>query len=102
MENSPIHVIAKWQVKPGELETVLGLLPQVVKASVAEQGVLFYKIQQDNTDPDTLFLFEGYKNEIDAAAHRNSDHFQRILVGKIVPLLERREVNVTTPLTFEL
>ena len=100
MKNTPVHVIAKWKVKPGELNTVLSLLPEVVKASAAEEGNLFYKIQQDNTDPNILLLFEGYRDEAAANAHRNSGHFQSIVVGKIVPLLEARELNVTTPLTF--
>lgn len=100
MESSPIHVIAKWKVKPGELSTVLALLPAVVKASVAEPGNLFYKIQQDKADPNILLLFEGYKDEAAAAEHRNSEHFQSIVNGKIAPLLEAREVNITTPLNF--
>jgi (4S)-4-hydroxy-5-phosphonooxypentane-2,3-dione isomerase len=100
MEKSRIHVIAKWTVKTGELETVLALLSQVAKASVEEKGNLFYKIQQDNTDPNVLLLFEGYRDEVAAAEHRNSSHFQTLVVGKIVPLLEAREINVTTPLTL--
>ncbi|MDN3549168.1 putative quinol monooxygenase [Mucilaginibacter aquaedulcis] len=100
MKNSPIHVIAKWKVKPGQLDTVLSLLPGAVKASIAEEGNLFYKIHQDITDPNTLVLFEGYKDEAALNYHRNSDHFQTIVVGKVVPLLEAREVNLTTPLLF--
>ncbi|AYL99085.1 putative quinol monooxygenase [Mucilaginibacter celer] len=100
MENSPIHVIAKWKVKPGKLDDVLSLLPEAVKASTAEEGNLFYKIQQDNTDANTLLLFEGYKNEEALNFHRNSEAFQTIVVGGIVPLLEAREINFTTPLVF--
>jgi len=100
MEKSAVHVIAKWKVKPGQLSKVLGLLPEVVKATMAEAGNLFYKIQQDNADPNTLLLFEGYKDEAAAAEHRGAAHFQNIVVGKIVPLLEAREINVTTPLSF--
>ncbi|MDN3549191.1 putative quinol monooxygenase [Mucilaginibacter aquaedulcis] len=100
MEKSRIHVIAKWTVKAGELETVLALLSQVAKASIEEEGNLFYKVQQDNTDPNILLLFEGYKDEAAAAQHRNSSHFQTLVIGKIVPLLDAREINVTTPLTL--
>ena len=102
MESTPVHVIAKWKVNPGELRSVLALLPAVVKASSAEPGNLFYMIQQDRTDPNTLLLFEGYKDEAAAADHRNSEHFQTIVAGKIVPLLEAREINITTPLNFNL
>jgi quinol monooxygenase YgiN len=100
MKSSAVHVIAKWKVKPGELTKVLALLPEVAKASSAEEGNLFYKIQQDNTDPDTQLLFEGYRDETAAAAHRSSEHFQTIVVGQIVPLLEAREINIATPLIF--
>lgn len=100
MENAAIHVIARWKVKPGQLSAVLALLPAVVKATLAEPGNLFYKIQQDKADPNTLLLFEGYKDEAAAAEHRSSEHFQTIVTGKIVPLLEAREINITTPLNF--
>jgi autoinducer 2-degrading protein len=100
MSKQAIHVFAKWQVKQGELITVLSLLPEVVKKSKAEEGNLFYEILQDNSDADTLILFEGYKDGAALAEHRNSEHFQTIVIGKIVPLLKDREVNLTTPLSF--
>ncbi|GAA4320367.1 putative quinol monooxygenase [Mucilaginibacter gynuensis] len=96
----PIHVFAKWQVKEGQLDTVLNLLPEVVKKSSSEDGNLFYNLLQDNSDANTLILFEGYKDEVALAEHRNSDHFQTIVIGKIIPLLEAREVILTTPLAI--
>ena len=100
MSKQAIHVFAKWQIKQGELITVLNLLPEVVEKSKSEEGNLFYEILQDNSDVNTLILFEGYKDEDALAEHRNSEHFQTIVIGKIVPLLKNREVNLTTPLSF--
>jgi quinol monooxygenase YgiN len=100
MSKQAIHVFAKWQIKQGALITVLNLLPEVVEKSKSEEGNLFYEILQDNSDVNTLILFEGYKDEDALAEHRNSEHFQTIVIGKIVPLLENREVNLTTPLSF--
>lgn len=100
MEQQPIHVFAKWQVKGGEIDTVLNLLTDVVSKSTAEEGNLFYKVHQSNTDANMLILFEGYKDEAALATHRNSEHFQTLVVGKIVPLLEAREVTLTFPLVF--
>lgn len=93
-----VHVFARWQVKEGQLGTVLELLPSVVRASRGEAGNLFYQVHQDTTDPNALLLFEGYADEAAMAEHRSSEHFQSIVVGRIVPLLERRDLVVATPL----
>jgi autoinducer 2-degrading protein len=101
MKNEAIHVFATWQIKDGQLETVLDLLTEVRKQSIAEEGNLFYEIHQSRTDVNTLILFEGYKNESALDAHRNAQHFQALVVGKIVPLLQTREVVLTSPLNLD-
>ncbi|MBO9565164.1 MAG: antibiotic biosynthesis monooxygenase [Niastella sp.] len=98
MSQKPVHVFATWKVKDGQLDTVLSLLAEVAKKSVAEEGNLIYKVHQSNTEPNTLILFEGYKDEAAVAEHRNSAHFQTLVIGKIVPLLENREVVLATQL----
>jgi len=101
MENQkPIHVFATWKVKEGQIDTVLGLLKTVHAETIKEEGNLFYKIHQSNSDSNTLVLFEGYTNEAAVAQHRESVHYQDIVAQKIVPLLENREVFVTTPLEY--
>jgi quinol monooxygenase YgiN len=101
MENqNPVHVFATWKVKEGQIENVLQLLKTVHKESIKEDGNLFYKIHQSNSDLNTIVLFEGYTNEAAVAEHRNSTHFQDFVLGKIVPLLENREIVLTTPLEY--
>lgn len=101
MENqNPVHVFATWKVKEGEIDNVLNLLKTVQKESEKENGNLFYKIHQSNSDLNTIVLFEGYTNEAAVAEHRNSPHFQEFVLGKIVPLLETREIVLTTPVNY--
>ena len=101
MSTQPIHVFAKWQVKEGQLNTVLQLLREVAKKSNREEGNLFYNINQSNSDANTLLLFEGYTNEQALAEHRNSEHFQTLVIGQIVPLLAEREVILATQLALD-
>lgn len=97
MENqNPVHVFATWKVKEGQLTNVLNLMKIVQEESLKEKGNLFYKIHQSNSDADTLVLFEGYTNEAAVAHHRNSTYFQELVLGKIVPLLEKREIILAT------
>ena len=92
MSTIPVYVFAKWQVKQGNLTKVLSLLAQAAQESRKEKGNLFYKLHQSTTDANTILLYEGYTDEAAANEHRNSDHFQEIVLKSIVPLLENREI----------
>lgn len=101
MENQKtIHVFATWKVRKGQIDTVLNLLKTVHAETIKEEGNVFYKIHQSNTDINTLVLFEGYTSEVAVAQHRDSLHYQDIVVHKIIPLLENREVFITIPLVY--
>lgn len=101
MEQKPVYVFAKWQVKEGKIDTVLKLLAEVAMKSTEEKGNLFYKIHQSNSDANTLILFEGYTNEAAVDEHRNSVHFQNIVIGNIIPNLENREVILASEVNFD-
>ena len=104
MENQtkqPIFIFAKWQVKNGQLQKVLDLLPLLIEKSKNEEGNLFYKIYQDNSGPNTLMLSESYRDMASIESHKNSDHYQEIAVKQIIPLLENREVILASELNPE-
>ena len=98
MEQKPITVFAKWQVKNGHLATVLNLFAELVEQTRQEEGNMFYTVHQSNTEPNTFMLYEAYKDEAAVAAHRASEHFQAIALGQIIPVLENREVILATQL----
>lgn len=98
MSKKPVYTFAKWRVKEGQLVAVLDLLADLTAKSTAEEGNLLYQIHQSISDANTLILFEGYADESALAAHRNSEHFQTLVIGKIIPLLEDREIVVATRL----
>ncbi|PBJ10187.1 putative quinol monooxygenase [Flavobacterium sp. ACN6] len=101
MENqNPVHVFATWKVKEGQVENVLQLLKTVHDESIKEEGNLFYKIHQSISDQNTILLFEGYTTESAITEHRNAAYFQDIVIGKIVPLLENREIVLAKPLAY--
>ena len=99
MSQQPVYVFAKWQVKEGRLNNVLELIATVAWQSRAEEGNLFYHIHQSKSDTNVLVLSEAYADEAALDIHRNSDHFKNIVIGKIVPELENREVIVTSQLS---
>lgn len=98
MNSSPIYVFAKWQVKEEQLQMVLDVLPELVQKTREEEGNLFYKIHQSHSDAHTLVLYEGYQDENALDLHRSSVHFKELVIQRIVPLLEKREVELTAEL----
>ncbi|CAC9974715.1 putative quinol monooxygenase [Flavobacterium panici] len=95
---NPIHVFATWKVKEGQIENVLQLLKTVQEKSIQESGNLFYNIHQSITDLNTIVLFEGYTNADAVTEHRNTAHFQDLVLGQIVPLLDERNIILTSPI----
>jgi (4S)-4-hydroxy-5-phosphonooxypentane-2,3-dione isomerase len=99
--DKPVYTFAKWQVKEGQLDTVLALLKEVTRQTLQEEGNLFYKLHQSNTDANTLLLYEGYKDQAAVDVHRNSAYFQELVLGQIVPQLENREVILASQLDLQ-
>ena len=97
MSVTPIHVFAKWKIRPGELENVLLILKELKANSIQERGNLFYQVHQDTSDPNTLILFEGYSNDSALTLHRNAGYYIQAVVEEVRPLLADREVILTTP-----
>ena len=98
MTSMPIYVFARWKVKDGNKETVLKLWKELRTKTTGEKGNLFYKVHQSRTDANTLILFEGYTDEVAQQMHLHSDHFKKLAIDQIIPLLEEREVMLATPL----
>ena len=98
MSATPIHTFAKWKVKPGQLENVLSILKELKAKSVQEKGNLFYQVHQDNSDPNTLILFEGYSDDSALTLHRNAGYYKQAVIERAAPLLADREVILAIPI----
>ncbi|MGI4739770.1 MAG: putative quinol monooxygenase [Janthinobacterium lividum] len=88
-----IAVAAEWRVLPGQEETVRQLMLEAAAAVRAhEPGNLLYIGHQDPADPTHFLFYEQYANQQALEAHRDSAHYQKLVVGKIVPLLAERTI----------
>ncbi|RSK48888.1 putative quinol monooxygenase [Hymenobacter rigui] len=89
-----ICVAAEWRVQPGHEDTVRRLLGEAAAAVRAQEpGNLAYTAHQDPADATRFFIYEQYANEAALQAHRDSAHFQQVVVAQIVPLLAERRVS---------
>jgi autoinducer 2-degrading protein len=93
-----VVLVARYTVKPGNVEAVLDALRRIAPLVRAnEPGCLTYQVNRAKDDPNTLLLYEEYVDQAAVDAHAATPHFQEIILGTIVPLLERREREFFTP-----
>ncbi len=79
-----------WTAKAGNEAAVREILEQMGEASRAEAGVISYTTHVDPDNPREFFIYEMYRDESGLEAHQQTDHFQQLVLGKALPLLESR------------
>ncbi|MFG3254660.1 putative quinol monooxygenase [Streptomyces sp. NPDC048172] len=90
-------VVARYRTLPGKEDEVLALLDTMAEASRQEPDNLQYRVHRSTEDPRTVVLYEEYEAESGFDAHCATDHFRDLVLGRVVPLLEHREVLRLTP-----
>lgn len=89
-------VIAKYTIRDGAVSRVSELIRDLVAATRLEPGNIAYDAYRSFEDDRSVVLVERYESAEAFDEHRASEHFQRLAVGGIIPLLDSREVE-----TFE-
>ncbi|QHK19048.1 antibiotic biosynthesis monooxygenase [Pseudarthrobacter psychrotolerans] len=92
MSETYFLVVVRYQVKPEETETVLGLLGEMAAATRAEEANISYEFFQGVEDPAQIVVLERYADAAGFAAHREYEHIERIGAAQIIPRLARRTI----------
>jgi quinol monooxygenase YgiN len=92
------EIIVKWKIRDSERARILALLPALAEKTRAEEGNVLYAVYQSESDLNVIILHERYKDEAAADAHKQSEHYQTIVAGEIIPCLETRDVTVVKKL----
>jgi quinol monooxygenase YgiN len=84
-------ITAFWETKPGEEDSVAGLLRQFLPEARKEEGVKEFQIHQSVTKPQEFFFYEVFVAETAFAAHQQTEHFKKFILGEAIPKLAKRE-----------
>jgi quinol monooxygenase YgiN len=87
-----VVVVAQWQTTRETLGSVLTLVAEMRRQSLAEPGCLGYEVFQGVGEPGALLLLERYRDSAALEAHRASHHYRELVVERIVPVLAGRRV----------
>jgi quinol monooxygenase YgiN len=70
----------------------------LAEASRLEPGCVSYIPHQVEDDPDTVVIYEQYRDTKALAAHRDSEHFKKLAVGGLYQRMRERLVENLTAL----
>lgn len=88
------ELFVKWKIKASETQNILALLQELADKTRNEPGNIAYSIYQSESDPNELLLHERYTDEEAVELHKQSAHYQNIVVTKVIPNLEERIVTI--------
>lgn len=78
--------------QPKDHDRVAEILRPLAAASRQEPGCVTYNPHFVADDPDTVVIYEQYKDEAALEAHRNSPHFREYASGGLYQLMLDRKV----------
>lgn len=84
-------VAATWIAREGEEDRVAGILDRIAPLSRDEPACRFYQAHRSSEDPRRFFIYEQYDDEAGFVVHTQTEHFEQLVRGEAVPLLEGRE-----------
>jgi quinol monooxygenase YgiN len=65
-------------------------LRRLAEVSRQETGCVTYIPHSVQGDPDTVLIYEQYRDDAAAEAHRQSDHFKKYAVGSLYQRMRER------------
>lgn len=92
-----IVLVARYHGKSGQGDAIEAALKRMApRVAESEPGCKLYQACRSQENPDLFLLYEQYVDEAALLSHRQTPHFQEIIEGTIVPLLEKRERELYT------
>jgi quinol monooxygenase YgiN len=87
-----ISFAVKMKFSPEDRSEVAESLRELATASRQEPGCANYIPHRAEGDPDTIFIYEQYRDEKALAEHRASEHFKNHAVRGIYQKMRERSV----------
>jgi len=93
-----ISFTVRMKFKPDDREEVQEALRTLTAASRLEPGCVTYIPHILEDDPDTVFIYEQYRDQASREAHAASDHFKKYVVGCLYQRMLERQTEMLSAL----
>lgn len=86
-----ISFTVRMKFKPEDREEIQEALRALMAASRQEPGCVTYIPHTLEADPDSVFIYEQYRDQACREAHAASEHFRKYAVGCLYQRMLERE-----------
>ncbi len=91
-----ISFTVRMTFRSDDREEIHQILRELTRLSRQEEGCVSYIPHSVESDPDTIVIYEQYRDEAAAEFHRATPHFAKYAVGGLYQrMLERNLENLT-------
>jgi quinol monooxygenase YgiN len=87
-----VSFIARFRFAPEDRAEMAETLRLLATESRQEPGCINYIPTQVEDDPDTVLVFEQYRDKDAMVAHRDSEHFKKYAVGGLYQKMKDRNL----------
>jgi quinol monooxygenase YgiN len=87
-----ISFTVRMKFRPEDRQRIVELLAELAKASRQEPGCVTYVPHSVDGEPDTVVIYEQYRDQKAVEAHRATPHFRDYAVGGLYQLMLDRQV----------
>ena len=85
-----ISFTVRMRFAPEDREHLTEVLKELALASRQEPGCVTYVPHFIEGDPDTVLIYEQYRDEAAREAHRASEHFRIYAIGGLYQMMKER------------
>jgi Uncharacterized conserved protein len=87
-----VSFIARFKFAPEDREEMAETVRVLAEESRREPGCVTYIPHQAEDDPDTIVIYEQYRDKDALAAHRDSPHFKKYGIGGLFQKMKDRSL----------
>lgn len=87
-----ISFTVRMRFRSEDRDELAQILRGLTLASRQEPGCVSYIAHTVESDPDTILIYEQYRDEAAVEAHRGTPHFQRLAIGGLYQRMLDRSV----------
>jgi quinol monooxygenase YgiN len=85
-----VSFTVRMQFLQDDRDRVTEILRNLAIASRKEPGCVTYVPHHIDGDPETVLIYEQYRDQAAVDAHRSSSHFEQFAVGGLYQLMKER------------
>lgn len=87
-----VSFIVRFKFAPEDRSDAAAMVALLATESRHEPGCLAYIPHQLQDDPDTILIYEQYRDPQALEAHRESEHFKKYAIGGIMQKMKERQL----------